>query len=325
MADSTINELVNLTSVANNDELVLWDTSASETKKATVSNVVTPVATSTATSVATSIATTTVGTTSGIMATGTCSTAAGTAQKVVTSNKWTNKPGESIMVEFSYANTAADVTLKIGTNSAIPIYALNTSIRLGSGTIPAGPMIFTLSADGTKFYAHTVVVDTAVTSGSSNPITSGAVYKQKFWNDNRTALSASGWYKIATFGKRNQGSVIQLKLTSDYNNSISGGHDIKLNYGYKAANCLDFSLDTASVFSKIKLCYNENNNDIMALYVYYNKNISNNCAYTIDITSPFSNINVTLFNFVTDSTVYDNEIEYDLGTNGLYVNGVKIN
>lgn len=167
MADSTINELVNLTNVANNDELVLWDTSANETKKATVSNVVTPVATSTATTV--------VGTTSGIMATGTCSTAAGTAQKVVTSSKWTNKPGESIMVEFTYENTADDVTLKIGSYSAIPVYALNTSIRLGSGTIPAGPMIFTLSADGTKFYAHTVVVDTAVTSGSSNPITSGAV------------------------------------------------------------------------------------------------------------------------------------------------------
>ena len=50
MADSTINELENLDSVANNDELVLWDTSASGTKKATVSNVVTPVATSVATS-----------------------------------------------------------------------------------------------------------------------------------------------------------------------------------------------------------------------------------------------------------------------------------
>ena len=111
----------------------------------------------------------------GIMATGTCSTAAGTAQKAVTSSKWTNKPGESIMVEFSYGNTADNVTLKIGSYSAIPVYALNTSIRLGSGTIPAGPMIFTLSADGTKFYAHTVVVDTAVTSGSSKPVTSGAV------------------------------------------------------------------------------------------------------------------------------------------------------
>lgn len=101
-----------------------------------------------------------IGTISGIMATGTCSTAAGTAQKAVTSSKWTNKPGESIMVEFSYANTADNVTLKIGSYSAIPVYALNTSIRLGSGTISAGPMIFTLSADGTKFYAHTVAVDT---------------------------------------------------------------------------------------------------------------------------------------------------------------------
>lgn len=175
MADSTINELVNLTSVANNDELVLWDISASETKKATVSNVVTPVATSTATSVATS----TVGTTSGIMATGTCSTAAGTAQKAVTSAKWTNKPGESIMVEFTYENTADNVTLKIGTNSAIPVYYLNcASEQISGNAIPAGAVVFTLNAGGTKFYAHLTKTLSAVDTTSKLPVNSGSILNE---------------------------------------------------------------------------------------------------------------------------------------------------
>lgn len=118
------------------------------------------------------------GTAPGIMAVGTCATAAATAAKAVTSDNWTAKPGQSILIEFTNANTANNVTLSINQANAIPVYALNTSIRLGSGTIPAGPMIFTLSADGTKFYAHTVVVDTAVTSGSNKPVTSGSVYDE---------------------------------------------------------------------------------------------------------------------------------------------------
>ena len=231
-----------------------------------------------------------------------------------------------------------------GVNSAIN--ALDVSSVGGSGKY-----ISAISETDGKISATVGSIDTAVTSGSSNPITSGAVasaisnvtpinyigannthpvtsavlYKQKYWYDDGTNLSASGWYKIATFGKRNHGCAIQLKLASAYYNSVSGSHNIKLNYGWRTAYCLDFALDTASIFSKIKLCYNENNNDIMALYVYYDKNVLNTCVHTIDITSPSSDRNVTVFDFVTDSTVYDSEIEYNLGTDGLYVNGVKIN
>lgn len=136
----------------------------------------------------------------GIMAVGTCATAAATAAKAVTSANWTAKPGQSILIEFTNANTANNVTLSINQANAIPVYALNTSIRLGSGSIPAGPMIFTLSADGTKFYAHTVVVDTAVTSDSSNPVSSqGVDNKLKNYTNEESILinsNGSGYLKF---------------------------------------------------------------------------------------------------------------------------------
>lgn len=94
----------------------------------------------------------------GVMATGTCATAAATALKEVTSANWTDKAGQSILIEFSTANTADDVSISINQGTAIPVYVLNSSSRLGAGAIPAGAMIFTLNADGTKFYAHTDVV-----------------------------------------------------------------------------------------------------------------------------------------------------------------------
>lgn len=94
----------------------------------------------------------------GVMATGTCATAASTALKEVTSSDWVGSPGQSIIIEFSTVNTADDITISINQGTAIAVYALNSSLRLGAGAIPAGAMIFTLNADGTKFYAHTDVV-----------------------------------------------------------------------------------------------------------------------------------------------------------------------
>lgn len=94
----------------------------------------------------------------GVMATGTCATADSTALKEVTSSDWVGSPGQSIIIEFSTANTADDITISINQGTAVAVYALNSSLRLGAGAIPAGAMIFTLNADGTKFYAHTDVV-----------------------------------------------------------------------------------------------------------------------------------------------------------------------
>lgn len=206
-------------------------------------------------------------------------------------------------------------------NTAITdaINALDVSSVGGSGKY-----ISAISETDGKISATVGSIDTAVTSGSSNPITSGAMYRQKFWYDGYNKLSSAGWYKVATFGRRNHSCVINLRLATDYNNVVPASHDIKFNYSWQHGICLDLALDNVGIFSKIKLCYNENNSDTLALYVYYNKNVSNNCFYFIEMTVP-ANRTITLFNFVTDSTVYDSEIEYNLGTNGLYVNGVNIN
>lgn len=95
----------------------------------------------------------------GVMATGTCDTLADVATKAVISPDWNAKECQSIIVAFSVANTASDISLSINGGTALPVYAINSSnVRLGSGSIPIGSMIFTLSPDGLKFYAHTNIV-----------------------------------------------------------------------------------------------------------------------------------------------------------------------
>lgn len=95
----------------------------------------------------------------GVMANGTCNTLADVATKEVTSSEWNEKECQSIIVAFDAANTAENVSLSINGGTALPVYAINSSnLRLGPGSIPMGFMIFTLSSDGLKFYAHTNIV-----------------------------------------------------------------------------------------------------------------------------------------------------------------------
>lgn len=92
----------------------------------------------------------------GKMAVATCSTAGNVATKAVTCADWNNKPGMSILVEFSNANSADNVTLSINSGTAIPVYYMNTATEQVSGAaIPAGAVVFTLNAAGNKFYANT--------------------------------------------------------------------------------------------------------------------------------------------------------------------------
>ena len=65
---------------------------------------------------------------------GTCSTASGTAAKVVTCTDFTTLiTGVSITVKFQYANTAANPTLNVNGTGAVPIYYKNT---LAPGAAP---------------------------------------------------------------------------------------------------------------------------------------------------------------------------------------------
>lgn len=109
----------------------------------------------------------------GVMAVGTCATAAATAAKAVTSDNWTAKPGQSILIEFTNANTANNVTLSINQGTAIPVYYLNCATEQISGNaIPAGAVIFTLNAAGTKFYAHLTKTLSVVDTTSKLPVDS---------------------------------------------------------------------------------------------------------------------------------------------------------
>lgn len=109
----------------------------------------------------------------GVMSTGTCATAAATALKAVTSDDWEAKPGRSILIEFSIANTASDVSLSINQENAIPVYYLNCDTEQISGNaIPAGAVIFTLNAAGNKFYAHLTKTLSTVDTTSKLPVNS---------------------------------------------------------------------------------------------------------------------------------------------------------
>jgi hypothetical protein len=73
-------------------------------------------------------------------AAGTCSTAAGTAAKIVTLNtgcSWTLEPGATITVKFSYTNTASSPTLNVNGTGAKPIW-YNTAQITNSNLAMAG-------------------------------------------------------------------------------------------------------------------------------------------------------------------------------------------
>lgn len=112
----------------------------------------------------------------GLMATGTCATAANVANKAVTSSDWIAKPGLSIMIEFENANSADNVTLTINSGTAIPVYYINSNgVRVSGAVIPAGAVIFTLNAASNKFYAHLTRTVSAIDTSSNAPVDSTAV------------------------------------------------------------------------------------------------------------------------------------------------------
>ena len=93
-------------------------------------------------------------------------------------------------------------------------------------------------------------VDT-VTGGDMHSVTSNAVAGAKYTNIFSKDLSASGWYKIASFSRRNIGSSVSIELGTGYYYQFSSSHKIQINYGWQNANVLDFAQDAQTVFDKI--------------------------------------------------------------------------
>ena len=239
MADSTINELVNLDSVANNDELVLWDTSASGTKKATVSNVVTPVATSVATSAINALDVASVGgsgkyisaiseTNGKISATATSfgSVASGNAYPVtggaVNTAIMNNTAVNYLGVCDTEADTAAKVVTCAGWNglpgqsilitftnentASNPTLNINSkgALPIYNGStreeyIPEGNMLLIVNADATKLQVVYAPTTDVVESGNSRPVSSKGV-NTRLSNYAKISKFTLGTQKTYSFG-----------------------------------------------------------------------------------------------------------------------------
>lgn len=160
----------------------------------------------------------------------------------------------------------------------------------------------------------------SVTNGSMRPITSNAVFNNKYLFVGSRVLSVAGWYKIAEFGFRNRGDVISIDLWSAYFYQQSCSHKIQINYGFEEMQVMDFAQDRNPVIDKIKVCYNSNDNDVKAVYIHYTPNQQNTVWFNINA----GTTGITTYNFVTDNLTWRNTIENNLGTGGLYINGQKI-
>ena len=133
-------------------------------------------------------------------------------------------------------------------------------------------------------------------------------------------LNTIGWYKILECGFRNVAFCLSIDLWSNYNNTPSSAHKIQLNYGWLGARAIDIAKDGNTVFDQIRICYNSNNTDVMAVYVHYNKNVNNGVWFNVSGgTSRLKN-----YSFVVDNTAWQNTLTYNLGTDGIYDNGTKL-
>lgn len=254
----------------------------------------------------------------GKMAIGVCETAAATAAKVVTCAGWNGLPGQPILINFTNENTASNPTLKINSKGALPIYNGSTREEI----IPAGNMLLIVNADATKLQVVYAPTTDVVESGNSRPVSSKGVYNNLHGNDKQKNLNQAGWYKIASFSPKNIGKAILLQLVSTYYNTVSSSHIINLSYGYNNLVINDSANDTNSVFSKICIAYNNNNQEGIDLLVYYNKNVLNTVAYKIINTET---VNQTIsFNFEqANPSDYDVVITKNLFPDGLYINEAK--
>ena len=192
-------------------------------------------------------------------------------------------------------------------------------------TLNAGTYVAIIYVDENGNITNTASTPTAtIEAGSTQPATSGGVAsansKNKYQYINAKTLSSAGWYKIATFGSRNQGASISIDLFTDNYYKRNSGHNIQIEYGWVNSSVKDFAKDEEAVFDKIRICFNANNTDNMAIYVHYNSAQQNPCYINIQAGTTY----LVPVNFETDSLSWGTTREYNLGTDGLYVNGDKM-
>ena len=218
-------------------------------------------------------------------------------------------------VWFKQLAGSGKLTLTTGKSGAV-------DLSFGGGTYVA---IISVDENGNIVDVASTPTNT-IAVGNSQPATSDSVantlYDSQYAGQNRN-LNSAGWYKIAELGTRNRGQSIVVELTRGFSNTASEAHHIIIEYGGKTVRVCEFAMASVRRFTKIKLCYNENNTDKMGLYVYYSDNISNPCYVSIRglCASAVIPRSVELYNFETDTKTWDTELEFNLGADGFYING----
>ena len=181
----------------------------------------------------------------------------------------------------------------------------------------SGKLIQSIKQTDGKISATSVNLTSTIASGNNQPATSGGVADAKYTTIFTAALSVSGWYKITNLSPRAYGSSVMIDLYTVFNYQYCSSHKIQINYGWLKAEVLDFAQDENTIFDKIRICYNANNSDQMAIYVHYSPNSVNGVGININA----GTFSLTPVNFETDSLTWENIIEYNLGSSGLYING----
>ena len=161
-----------------------------------------------------------------------------------------------------------------------------------------------------------------IESGNNQPITSEAVANSLYQPLYEKYLNAVGWYKICTFGTRNRASSVNIDLIRTYNNHPGESHKIKITYSWLKTSVEELASCGVQLFDKIRVCFNNNDDDTMAIYVHYNSSKLNDCSFKV---LACQNMNFTPYNFETDSLTWDNPVEFNLGGNGLTLNGQNYN
>ena len=161
-----------------------------------------------------------------------------------------------------------------------------------------------------------------IESGNLNPITSNALAQQTFYYTKNITLPSAQWVKVCEFGRRNYGGIIELDIVTAYQNTVSSAHSIKVVYSWQQVTLEEVTYDSSGVFDKIRVCWNSDNNTPLALFIHYNKAVTNPvyCKLKGMSTHPMTQT----YTLNADPTTYANSKEYNLGTSGVYVNGVAV-
>ena len=153
---------------------------------------------------------------------GTCSTAAGTAAKVVTCADFDGlETGVTIRVKFTYSNTAANATMNVNSTGAKNLCRYGTT-RVGTTTRAswqAGAVV-SFTYDGTSWVQNDYLEDTGVTSDTKNTAGSTNDTGKLFLIGAKSQGANPQTYSNANVYEQD-GSIYSESIYTDYINNVS--------------------------------------------------------------------------------------------------------